>query len=857
VTHTNDNALGARQVRPNGKPAAATATPPAPAAGTRKVLSFANALPPARSKRDRLLRRQLESKQADLSTRAALELASAYVAIAPSAARGLLRRAASGPPVTAARALLRLVYLAVEAGGGEQRDAIGEYLDEAQEVTSLPAEDPLASDPELLAVRIDIATALAFADSIEAALRILLNIESVLRQVDDHDRLGAPQQEPFRRLAALTSLRLGEMQTESNPHAADGHLERAVMLGTGSLQAVAALRRGTLLEHHAGGLGPEIERQYMLAIDLEDPYASPLAGLAMGDILWKSERQEKARDLWEQAKILGDAQVLERAERRLRGDWQREKHPSERDRVDERLNYARPLQDVRPPTELGRVASGRAPDSPMDDEPKRPVLVVGAGTGGHYLLPALTHSYDVVGFLDDDPAIDSVGDIKVLGTTAELGRILREHKHVAQVIFAIPTAPGTTRLRVLRAANRHGVDVVALPPMFELRHGHSLLAQLRPFEVHETYGDFPWDVDREVQQHVRGRRVAIVGASSLLGAEVARLIAHGQPRHLLLIDEPAVPLMSIAGEIRKLRGLMDCEARIVDYADPTQLSEALGSNDPAPEVVLYCGGVNYAPDTVLRPLHAARANVLAAATVAAAARSAGCKQLVMASADRAGHRESFFDMTKALAEIAALREARGRVGAVPTMHEAHRSVSSSGEFRVSVLRLPNLWGKDGAVVGRLIEQLRHGGPLVVRSGRKRCFAPTWDAAQTMLRLLGGDHESGLFALSGGEVVEIRELAERLLLINGLVASRDIRIVSTSRADTKASLKLWGRNESCGRESVSGALQIEQRPELEGRLKATLDELLDALKAGSSDRVERSLGPIDSVEPGEDQKVLAV
>jgi len=829
-----------------------------PGATTRigQVLSFADALPPARDQHDELLREQLDHGDPAVSASAALELASAYAPIAPKAAAGLLLRAAKGTPIAAGRALLRLARLAyvTERDDERRRDVIREYLDRAQQVTALHSDDRETLDPEWAAVRMDIASALGLAGSLDAALRILLNIEGLLRKLDDADGWGAPQDEPFRRLAALVNLRLGELQTETDPHAADGHLERAVMLGTGSLQATAALRRGVLLEHHAGGLGPEIERQYMLAIDLKDPYASPLALVAMGDILWESRRCEKAREFWQNATIMGDADILRRVERRMRGTWQREKHAFDRDEVDVRLDYARPLQDVTPSTELGRVASGRAPDAPKDDGQVRPVVVVGAGTGGHYLLPALAHGYNVVGFVDDDPTVRSVRGYRVLGSTADLGRILRAHREVAQVIFAIPTAPGTTRLRVLRTAHCYGVEVVSLPSMFELRHGHSLLAQLRPFEVHETYGDTPWDVDRDVQHQVRGRRVAIVGASTVLGAEVARRVAHGQPRHLLLIDEPSVPLMSIAGEIRQLRGVLDCEARIVDYAAEMELTEAL-TTGPSPEIVFYCGGAHHAPPSVMRSSHAARANVLAARTVALAAREAGCSQLVMASADRAGHRSDAYDMTKALAEIAALEVAKLPSPTASTEHRRPRSIGKPDGLRVSILRLPNLWAKDGELVGRLTEQLRHGGPLEVKSGRKRCFAPTWHAAQTMLRLLGGKHDSGIFALGGGEIVEIRELAERLLLVHGLVASRDIRIVSTSRPDEKASLRLWGRHETCASESVAGAVEIQQREELYSRLRARVKPLLDALAKKKGTEVDKALEVVYPVESEDDRTAM--
>lgn len=819
---------------------------------TGKVFSFGDALPPPQTDHDRRLREQLADADLIVRAEAALELGATYSPVAPKAAVGLLLSASMGPPMTAGRALLRLSRLVstvsdnADDAKAECHARMHEYLDHAQSFTSGVGNSAGSLDPELLALRVDIATALVLTGSPDAGVATLVEVDRLLRSVGDPDRWEAPADEPLRHLAALVSLRLGQALTESDPYAADEPLQRAVVLGTGSLQATAALERGRLLEHHAGGIGPEIERQYMLAIDLDDPVASPLALIAMGDILWESGRPARAQALWKLAQAKGNGEIRHRANRRFIGEWQRDKKALKKPAFDKRLDFSRPLPGVQPSTDLGRVASGRAPDAPLDER-IRPVVVVGAGTGGHYLLPALAHGYQVKGFVDDDPAAMSVRGLRVLGTTHELEAILKSHRDIVQVIFAIPTAPGSTRLRVLRAAHRCGVEVMSLPPMFELQHGRPLLAQLRPFQVDETYGDSPWAVDRDAHSRVRGRRVAIVGAGSVLGVELARRMVHGQPRHLLLIDEPPVPLMRLTDEIRNR--LVDCDARIADYANHMEITEIFQDQQPPPEIVFYCGGVDYATGNALRPSHAARANVLTVSTVATVARASGCAELVVASVDRAGHRASWFDMTKALAERAALgTAAKTTTPEHDSLHIAHMA----DEFRVSVLRLPNLWAKDGAVVGRLSEQLRRGGPLRVRADARRRFAPGWDAAQTMLRLLEPGHRGGLFALVAGDVVEIRELAERLVLIQGLVPSRDIRIVGDSRPDTKASLMLWGVGETSDAAPVVGACSINQEPSLQVDLDRRLALLLKALQRQRPQDVQtaiRPLRPLSSAHTG--------
>lgn len=820
------------------------------AAPLGQVLTFIDGLPEPVSDRDRQLRAQLRGEDAARACAAALELGATYAAVAPKAAAALLWRAADGPPLVAGRALLRLARMTDKTTSTADEPNVTrarELLERAHRVTAPHVRvDDDGLHCAIIAVRIDIAAALRFADATDVAIGVLLRLDSLLREAlatpdasDDPDEV--------RRLAALTSLRLGQILFEADPQAADQHLAHAVRRGTATVCAEAAYERAKLLQHHANGAGPAIQRLYEIAVDEQDPGITPLAAIALGDFLWESGSQEKAKEYWALAGEWGEQAIVDRVARRFEGKWQRERAALRAASANKPLDFARPIDNVVPSTGLGRIATGRAADAPRDEREPRPVIVVGAGTGGHYVLPALRHGYDVLGFVDDSPNARTVDGIEVFGPIDQLGELLRDNPQVDQVIFAIPSASGSTRRRVLEATNRCGREVVSLPPMFELRYGYPLQPQLRPFEVHETFGDRPWLIDRDAHRLVDGRRVAIVGASSVLGVEMARRVAHGHPRHLLLIDEPAEPLMDLAAEIRDERGLLDCDARIVDYSAEEELREALVSVRE-PDIVFFCGGVMHAPESVLRPRHAVRANVLAVDVVARVTAELRCSELVVASTDRAAHRASAFDMTKALAERAALRA--GRVGGPRTVRPATIGLASvpSG-LRVSVLRTPNLWARHGAVIGRLADQLARGGPLRVKATRRR-FTPAWEAAQAMLRLLGDDHAGGLFALASGEELEIRELAERLLLIHGLTPGRDIKIHTDDRHDTKASLELSGRMEAIGdAEQPANVLPIEPAPEL----RRVLDERLEqALRSPTSDltHVLRPYAPIHAVTDDE-------
>jgi FlaA1/EpsC-like NDP-sugar epimerase len=110
---------------------------------------------------------------------------------------------------------------------------------------------------------------------------------------------------------------------------------------------------------------------------------------------------------------------------------------------------------------------------------------------------------------------------------------------------------------------------------------------LEPTPCGATFGSFTWHVDRHAVTLVRGRRVAIVGAGSWIGIALARLVARGHARHLLLLDGARQPLRRMMRELRDRRNFADVDARILDYTDRAEVEEAFA--DYPPEIVFQFG----------------------------------------------------------------------------------------------------------------------------------------------------------------------------------------------------------------------------------------------------------------------------
>jgi exopolysaccharide biosynthesis polyprenyl glycosylphosphotransferase len=125
---------------------------------------------------------------------------------------------------------------------------------------------------------------------------------------------------------------------------------------------------------------------------------------------------------------------------------------------------------------VGLVVAGRAAYARLLVQPsfQHRALIVGAGWAGRVLVEALrTHAaseYEVVGFVDDDPARRGqvISDAPVLGTSADLGRLVDAYG-ASEVIVAVirNETLEAPLLQALLACHERGVQVTLMQTIYE------------------------------------------------------------------------------------------------------------------------------------------------------------------------------------------------------------------------------------------------------------------------------------------------------------------------------------------------------------------------------------------------------
>lgn len=396
------------------------------------------------------------------------------------------------------------------------------------------------------------------------------------------------------------------------------------------------------------------------------------------------------------------------------------------------------------------------------------ILIIGAGDAGEKILREIKENYlldyEVVGFIDDDPAKQgrSIHGVRVLGNIQSVDKIVGK-KDVQEMLIAIPSASGDQLRKIVEGCRKCNVSHKVLPGIGELIDGKVSVKMLRDVNYEDLLGREPVKLDiTGISRYLDGKTILITGCGGSIGSEICRQIIRFHPRQLVLLDASELNLFNIQMEMENAKSLCACQAILGSVQDERLMEDLFGRYQP--QVVFHAAAYKHVPMQEKNPWEAVFNNIIGSRVVLDVAIRHRAECCVLVSTDKAVRPANVMGASKRIAEL--ILQSR-----------------QSDSTRLMAVRFGNVVGSSGSVIPVFRRQIEQGGPVTVtHPDVSRYFMTIPEASQLILQAAAMGKGGEIFVLKMGTPVKIADMARDLIRLSGKEPGVDIDIVYTGLRD---------------------------------------------------------------------------
>ena len=392
------------------------------------------------------------------------------------------------------------------------------------------------------------------------------------------------------------------------------------------------------------------------------------------------------------------------------------------------------------------------------------LLIIGAGDGGEKILREIKDNtrlqYNVVGFLDDNPAKIGmkIHGVPVLSAIDDIAAAARKTK-ADDALIAIPSANSKDIRRIVEICDKSGIKFKTIPGIGELINGKVTVNAIREVDYRDLLGREIIRLDEEkIGTHLQDKSVLVTGAGGSIGSELCRQICRFKPASIVLFERAESPLHAIELELKHLFQGIKVVPILADIQDRKQLDKAFVNNRP--HIVFHAAAYKHVPMLEYQPWKAIDNNVLATRNLINVSTENNVARFVFVSTDKAVRPANIMGASKRLSEMLV----RGQ------------NLCGVSRTRFMIVRFGNVVGSVGSVVPLFKKQIRNGGPVTVtHPAVTRFFMTIPEACQLILQAGAMGNGGEIFVLDMGTPIKIDDMARDLIRLSGFEPDVDIKI----------------------------------------------------------------------------------
>ena len=426
------------------------------------------------------------------------------------------------------------------------------------------------------------------------------------------------------------------------------------------------------------------------------------------------------------------------------------------------------------------------------------IAIVGAGDAATRFIKTIIDSgyknnFSFTAIFDDNS--EKIGNeiegIKILDS---IGNIKKYINIFDEIVIAIPSSTKKEFNNIYDILLKTNKRILTIPSLKEILNYPDTITSVRDINMKDLINRDEMEINLDkIDNSIEGKKILVTGGGGSIGSVIVELCLSGNVKEVICLDNSEYNIYKLNQNFSDDR-LKTYVSDIKDY----QMMDYF-FNTFRPDIVFHAAALKHVNIQEKNIRDCLLTNVFGTNNVLELSIKYNISNFVLISTDKAVEPSNYMGLSKRIAEI---------------LVEFH---SHQANVKMSSVRFGNVIGSSGSVLNHFSNLIKNKKDIVITHRKvARFFMSIKEACYLVLLCIkNSQNNHQVFMLDMGEEILIKDIAEKLIQLNGLVVNKDIKILySQLEKGEKLSEKLSYEFERSVDTQVSKLIRLDSNKKIE-------------------------------------------
>ena len=436
-------------------------------------------------------------------------------------------------------------------------------------------------------------------------------------------------------------------------------------------------------------------------------------------------------------------------------------------------------------------------DLKQNENMKR-IAVIGAGDAAKRFIKTIIDSnyknnFSFTAIFDDN--FDKIGhEIEGIEVLDSIRNIKKYLNMFDEIVIAIPSSTKKEFNNIYDILSETNKRILTIPSLKEILNHPDTISSVRDINMKDLINRDEMEIHLDkINNSIDGKKILVTGGGGSIGSVIVELCLSGRAKEVICVDNSEYNIYKLEQNFSDER-LKTYVSDIKDYQMMDYFFSTYG-----PDIVFHAAALKHVNIQEKNIRDCLLTNVFGTNNILKLSIKYNTSNFVLISTDKAVEPSNYMGLSKRIAEI---------------LVEFH---SSQANVKMSSVRFGNVIGSSGSVLNHFTSLIKNKKDIVVTHPKvSRFFMSIKEACYlVLLSIQNSENKHQVFMLDMGEEILIKDIAEKLIQLNGLVVDKDIKILySQLEKGEKLSEKLNYEFEQSFDTEVSKLIRLDSNKKIE-------------------------------------------